>query len=60
MGSLLEIIIDFILSILGIKWQNEASKGNKLKTLFLGFIIVTIVAIMGVYSIIWIINSIKT
>ena len=59
MGSLLEIIIDFILSILGIKLQDEISKGNKRKTLFLGFIFVTIVAIMGIYSIIWIINFIK-
>ncbi len=59
MNFLLEIAIDYFGWILGKKSQNELSKGNKRKgyLLLTGFL--ALVAIMGLYSVIWIIRFIK-
>ncbi len=60
MSFLLEIVIDYLGWILGIKSQDELSKGNKRKAYFFFTIFLAIVVIGGIYSLIWIIGLIKT
>ncbi len=60
MSFLLEIVIDYLGWILGIKSQDELSKGNKRKAYVLFSIFLAIVVIVGIYALIWIIGFIKT
>jgi len=60
MSFLLEIVIDYFGWILGIKSEDELSKGNNCKAFFLLSIFTAIIATMGIYSLIWIIVFIKT
>ena len=60
MSFLLEIVIDYFGWILGIKSEDELSKGNKLKACLLLSVFTAIVVAMGIYSLIWIIGFIKT
>jgi prophage maintenance system killer protein len=59
MNFLFEIAIDYFGWVLGKKSQDEFSNGNTRKGYILLTVFLALVAIMGVYSLIWIIRFIK-
>jgi hypothetical protein len=56
MSLLLEIAIDFFGLILGRKSQDELSKGNKRKAYILLSVFLILVAVMGLFSLVWLIG----
>jgi len=56
MGLLLEIVIDSFGLILGKKSQDELSKGNKRKAYILFSVFLVLVAVMGLFSLVWLIG----